>query len=291
MLYRNFMPYSDQIAEKRLKPEETLSCFRLMKRTSDSYEHAKIRSRIIEGNMPLVMSKVKKHRHLNISPTDLIQEGYEGLVLAVDRFDVERGIRFSTYACYWIEQKMTRYARRNSYSVRMPEYLQTRLIGLLSGEEYLQNKLSRPPTDEELEDFCRLSQEEIHNLRKWHYEQTVSSLDDMGLDDSDIDWYSFIEESASVYSDTSTNPETASEYMHTECYQPMINELLDTLSDAERAVIQYTYGLHDGTCYTVSDIGRRLHRSIQWVSHTKRVALNKLREELSPENQYVELLS
>jgi RNA polymerase primary sigma factor len=219
------------------------------------------RDRMISANIPLVMATVRQYGTCYLETEDVIQEGMIGLCTAVDRFDPSRGLRFSTYATYWIRQRILRAIDRNGRLIRLPVDVgyAARKAQVLKGE--LADRLGREPTLEELAPLCGVSPKRLQAV----FECSQAPLP-LGPHDDD-------EAALDVPDESSADPQQAllEEEAHGELYA-----LLQTLSPRDRAVLEARFGLH-GTLVPLSDLAGRLGVTPEGVRQIQRRALLKLR--------------
>jgi RNA polymerase primary sigma factor len=224
------------------------------------------RNRLARHNLKLVVAVAKDYRGMGVSFPDLIQEGNLALLRAVEKFDHRRGFRFSTYGVWWIHQAMIRAIQRQSRTVRVPSHVYGRLIELRRVEARLQANLGREPSAGELADALSVDLEALDamlqaRLRPVSTEATVPGTDDLLFADLLPDL-------------ASEEPGVA---MDRHEIGGRLRDALRGLGARERQVIDWRFGLSDGTEHTLAEIGRKLGLSRERVRQIEAAALRKLR--------------
>ena len=224
------------------------------------------RARIVEANLRLVVSVVKKFKNRGLALLDLIQEGNLGLMKAVDKFEYRRGYKFSTYATWWIRQAASRALADQARTIRIPVHIVENLNRVMKVQKALVQRMGREPTDMELSREVGMAPKEIRALRKMAM-QPVSLQARCG-DDGDASVGDFIPDANSV------NPrETTDNHLMRE----RLMEILSTLSRREQEVVDYRFGLSDGYARTLEDVGRFFNVTRERVRQIESKALRKLR--------------
>lgn len=228
-------------------------------------DHA--RAQLINSNLRLVVSIARRYQGHGLSLLDLIQEGSLGLMRAVDKFDPSRGLKFSTYATYWIRQSVGRAIADQSRTVRLPVHLGERLARLARARQQLMQNLDREPTTEELAGALGLTPEQVSRAEQ--AAMTPASLDEAHTEDGSGTL-------AEVIADP-LQPSPLEAVSH-ELLRNDLREALAHLTPRERNIIQLRYGLGGGTALTLEQIGKHLNLTRERVRQLEGEALKKLRD-------------
>jgi len=254
----------DRIIETTKEPAEELRLrVHLMDRRYAAFEAAK--KHLSAGNLRLVVSIAKKYRHRGLQFLDLIQEGNTGLMKAVEKYEYQRGYKFSTYATWWIRQAITRAIADQARTIRIPVHMIETMSKLRKISKQLVQELHREPTVEELADEAGLSIAETRRILK--ISKHPISLD-RPIGDSDDSYFGDFIEDKSVES-----PVSVASY---EMLKDKIEQVLDTLTFREREIIKLRYGLGDGYTYTLEEVGRKFKVTRERVRQIEAKALRKL---------------
>lgn len=229
-------------------------------------EDEKARKTLIVSNLRLVVSVAKKHIGRGLSFLDLIQEGNQGLMKAVEKYDWRRGYKFSTYATWWIRQAITRAIADQSRTIRIPVHMVENINKLYKTQRRLMQKYNRTPNIKELSKALEMTQDEVKNLFK--ISQRTTSLSTAINNEEDATLEDFIKDpnQSSIY-DNVTN-KFIKEYLF---------EVLDTLTPRERKVLVLRYGLEDGKPRTLEEVGRQFSVTRERIRQIEAKAVRKLK--------------
>ena len=224
--------------------------------------------RVLRGNLGLVFQHAHRQRGRGVDLDDLIQEGSSAVLIALDRFDPERGNRFITYASWWVRQAMTRAIENGAQLIRLPSHQHTRLRALLQAEYSLRAQLAREPTSEELEQHGGLTRTQIDQLRSAQGRRPVS-LDQPLSEDSGSGTLEDV-----LPSDDSACPEQ--ETLLAQRSRRLVDALA-TLPTRERYVVERRFGVNRRAPTTLAEIAVELGLSRERVRQIEQHALTTLR--------------
>ncbi len=246
-----------------LKPEEEIS---LSKRIKKGDEQA--RKQMIRSNLRLVINIAKRYMYLGIPLLDLIEEGNLGLMKAVDKYDHNKGFRFSTYAAWWIKQGITRSISEQGKMIRVPVYMNDLITKWKKRKERLSQKLKRIPSDEEIAKRLKLPKDKIEQINFW-MSTTTSSLEAPVGEESDASVSDLIED------ETAVSPDARIEHL---LDKERIVNLLSMMTDREKEVLDMRFGLADSKPHTLAEVAKKLKVSRERVRQIEEAALKKLRK-------------
>lgn len=244
--------------------EEFISTFSELRKILKKGQVA--RTRMVEANLRLVISIVKKYMNRGLSFLDLIQEGNTGLMKAVEKFEYKRGYKFSTYATWWIRQAATRAIADQARTIRIPVHMIETINKLMRVQKRLIQKLGREPTEQELSQEMDMPPDQVRAVRRMA-QQPISLQSKVG-DNDDAHYGDFIPDLSS---------ENPFEVTEGHLLKERLREILNTLTDRERQVVDFRFGLTDGYSRTLEEVGRLFNVTRERIRQIEAKALRKLR--------------
>ena len=246
---------------KLLSPEEEVD---LAIRMADGDEAAK--QQMAEANLRLVVSIAKRYVGRGMQFLDLIQEGNLGLIKAVDKFNYQKGYKFSTYATWWIRQAITRAIADQARTIRIPVHMVETINKVIRVSRQLLQELGHDPSPEEIADEMNMPVDKVRDILK--IAQEPVSLETPIGEEEDSHLGDFLEDE---------NASEPAEVASFTLLKEQLMEVLDTLTPREKKVLELRFGIIDGRTRTLEEVGKEFNVTRERIRQIEAKALRKLR--------------
>jgi len=253
--------------EKIIKKRGTINPLKQLEMEAVEADGLRAREHLIKANIRLVVSVAKRYVGRGVPFLDLIQEGNLGLMKAVEKFDYRRGFRFSTYATWWIRQKITRSIADQGRTIRVPVHMVDRIRIMYKRIHLLEQTLGREPTIDELSEALETPKNKVEWMIRvsWLPLSLESPIND---DEEESELGNFVEDKATL---------TPSQSVYSKLLSEKIEDILDTLPYREARILRLRFGLEDGRYYTLEQVGKKFGLTRERIRQIETKALRELR--------------